>query len=417
MLYLLGITYRDVPIEVRESVAFDRKQCHRLLARLMAVEAIEEAVVLSTCNRTEIVMGTAGESAPRGQVLEALRQTGGGEADLDHSLLTEYRGREVVEHLFRVAAGLESMVLGEDQILSQLRQAYVQAVDAESVSASLHRVFHQAFRVGKRSRHETGIRVGATSVGAVAAELVRSRFADPEALRVLLIGAGDIALAALVSLQKIGVSGVVVANRTPSRARELAGRLGGEAIPLTALDAALRRADVIVSATGAGTMLDCDRLSRAASDGRDRLRLVIDLGVPRDVDPAAERLPGIELYDVDGLRMTAEANARSREAEIPRVEEIVETETDQLMSRLRTADVLPTIKALHQHLDDLRRREVARYRHYFAEEDWEDLDAFSRCLVNKILHAPLARLHMCKDFSEVCGRCTIREVFGLETDE
>ncbi len=325
---------------------------------------------------------------------------------------------KVASHLFRVAAGLDSMVLGEDQILIQVKKAYTYAVEAKTADFFLHKLFHQAFRVGKRCRCETKISAGAPSMGSVAIDLVHKIFPDINGKKILLIGAGDAAHLVLSNLKDIGVSDITIINRTLSKAHKLAQVFNARILRFVDLPEAVNKADVIISSTASKQeILSFDMIKHAILKRKNRPLLIIDIAVPHDVEQLVKSLFDVFLYNIDDLQQIAKKNMIARQQEIFRAEKIIAQGLKEYEQWHTKQQVVPTIKDLQFFFEKIRQQEIGRYSKHFSEEDLKDLDTFSKSLIKKILHLPMTRLGECAVEHEFCGRCTIRKVFGLDKHE
>lgn len=418
-IILTGLNHKTTPVEIREKLAFDDDGCRRLLSQLHNNEGIHEAAVLSTCNRTELYV-VCERSKPwrNGGLAGVLTDFAACPYEQFDHFFYKAQNEEAVEHLCRVAAGIDSLVIGEDQILGQVRHAYTIAVSEKRAGTLLHRIFHQAFRVGKRSRSETKIGSGTASIGSVAVDLAGKIFSNLSDKNVLLIGAGEIAQVTLMNLKSGGIRHLYITNRTYSKAAELAREFGGLAVPFDRLEEALGKADVVIGSTASkNAIISSNTIKNAMLKRRNRPLFLIDIAVPGDIDRSAKDLYNVFLYDIDDLKQIVDHNLKLREREIPLVEKIIAEELDNFRTWQKSNAVLPTIKELQVHIENIRKREVERNQKFFLQEDWEQIDKFSKSLLQKILHSPMVRLHACRDTQEICGRCTIREVFGLDEDE
>ncbi len=411
-IYLTGINYKKAPLDIRERFSFDENECMRFLSYLSQQDGIEEAVILSTCNRTEFyVVANHSSSLANGKLAHILtKYLGLQDPHTIQDYFYKYRDFEAVEHLFKVAAGLDSMILGEDQILGQVRNAYTLAVEAKTAGKFFHKIFHQSFRVGKRSRNETKISWGAASIGSVAVELAQKIFSDFDK-NILLVGAGDIAQVTLMNLQKRGINRLTITNRTLAKAQKLARQFNATAIPFDELKDGIEQADMAICSTASReAIISTEMIKEIMAQRKNRPLFLIDIAVPRDVETEVRDLYNVFLYDIDDLKSIVSQNLMKREQEIPKVMEIIREEMNDFVNWHKSLDVLPTIKQLQHHFDDLRQREIKKNRKHFAPEDWEQMEKFSKSLLKKFLHSPMIQLHECKDTSELC---TIRKVFGL----
>lgn len=418
-IYLTGVNYKKAPMDVLEKFSFNEQECLNFLVNMRSIKQFDEVVLLSTCNRTELYCITdQGKNLSNEELLSTLTDYIG----LDSQSLKDYfyhaSNSKVVNHLFRVAAGLDSMVLGEDQILSQVKKAYAIAVEAKTANRFFHKLFHHAFSVGKRCRHETKISSGAASVGSVAVELVQKNFSNINDKKILLIGAGDIAQVLLSNLKNIGLSDITIVNRTLSKAQKLAQGFNATVLPFIDLSKALRKSNIIITSTASKhEILSFDTVKQVMLERKDLPLLIVDIAVPHDVEHSVKSLNNVFLYNIYDLQEIAKKNAHSRQKEIPNVEKIIVEELKEYEQSYSKKYVVPTIKELNFFFDKIRQREVERYGKNFCKEDLKDLDLFSRSLMKKILHPPIERLNECAIEHKFCGDCTIRKIFGLDNLE
>jgi len=395
-IVLVGLNHRTAPVELRERFALSNGQREQALRHLMALEGVAEAAIVSTCNRVEVVacgpdIGALGATLPG----YLAREHGVNEAALGAHLYTHV-GRDAVRHLFRVAASLDSMIVGEPQILGQMKEQYAAAAAVGASGQVLHRCFHKSFSVAKRVRSETGIAERAVSIGSAAVELARRIFDRLEDQTALLIGAGTMGELTARQLLSGGVGSVMVANRTFDRAVEVARALGGLPVPWDRFTRYLPLADLVIGiASGDGFLLGVEELEAAMRERRRRSIFLIDLAVPRCIDPAVNQLDGVYLYDIDDLEGVIVDNRDARAREAVKAEAIVETEVDAFWRWLRSLDAVPTIVALREKIEAMRRDELARMLASLPDPSPEQCAAIDRLtvsLVNKILHAPLSAL-------------------------
>ena len=324
-IILVGLNHKTAPVEVRERLNFAGPSRDEALARLGDTPQLDEAVVVSTCNRTEIY-AVAPQFHPAADALKGFLGERGEELGLSgvSEHLYTYNGQDAVRHLFTVVTGLDSMILGETQILGQVKDAYLAATDAGSVGKGLHALFSHALTVGKRAHTETGISQNAVSVPYAAVELARKVFSSLNGRKALILGAGEMADLTAKHLVQAGVSKVIVANRTLERAQTMAREYDGLAIRFEEMEPWLSQVDVVISSTGApGLMLTRDQVQRALAGRRGRPIFLFDIAVPRDIDPDCGRLDSVFLYDIDDLEAAVQANLRERRREAQRVERII----------------------------------------------------------------------------------------------
>ncbi|MFB3140930.1 MAG: glutamyl-tRNA reductase [Candidatus Acidiferrales bacterium] len=393
-LSLVGLSHHTAPIEVRERLHFPEKDLPAALHALVERDAVEEAIILSTCNRVEILARLADDADARSLLGDFLSRQRRVPRDLLDKHLYHHSQREAVRHIFRVAASLDSMIVGEPQVLGQVKAAYATGRAVGTVGGILDAVLAHAFATAKKVRTETGVAASAVSVSYAAVELARKIFGSLEGKTVFLIGAGKMSELAARHLRRSGARAIFVANRTLARAEELAKELGGETVRFDELLSFISRADIVISSTGAPVyIIKKEHGARFLAERRNRPMFFIDIAVPRDIDPALNKLNNIFLYDIDDLQQVVEANLRQRRREALRAEEIVEREVDRLLGRLKRLEVAPTIAALQEHLHGLRQQELKRARlRDLSPEQHTAVEEMTRRLVNKILHGPIAEL-------------------------
>jgi len=356
-------------------------------------DAVAEAVLLSTCNRTEIYAVVEDEDA-RSRVLDLLAQDRGVERESlekDTYWLTD---AEAVRHLYRVASSLDSMVVGEAEILGQVREAYRSATEEHCTGPVLNRLFHTSLRVGKKVRSETGIGDSSLSVPHVAVKLAEEVFGTLQGRRALVLGAGEMSELVIKHLKGRGVGEIRIANRTPERARLLAERVGGRAVSFEALSDELVDVDVVVSSTGAGEWVVRSETVAAALDRREEPLFFIDIAVPRDVDPVVQTLERTFLYDIDDLQAVVERNADDRGAAAEKGEAMVSPPVLDFMSWLSSLHVVPLIKELRDGAEQIRRHELSRAlrKMDLSPEEEASVERMSHSLMNKLLHGPISEL-------------------------
>ncbi|MDJ0849197.1 MAG: glutamyl-tRNA reductase [Myxococcota bacterium] len=394
-IVLLGMNHRSAPLALRERLAAEEPGGP--LQKLVASDEVDEAVFFSTCNRVEVVAVTRSlESARlrlRSFFARDLADEPVGEELDDH--LYEYKDADAMRHVLRVASSLDSMVVGEPQILGQAKEAYQRAVECGAAGPLLGRLFQHAFATAKRVRTETRIAERPVSVARVAVDLARQIFEDFSDKQALLIGAGEMIELALESLRGDGLEAIRVVNRTPERAAELAARFGATAHGLDELPSLLREADVVLSSIGGERpILDLARVREALAQRRGLPIFVIDIGVPRNVDPEVNELDSVYLYDIDDLGSVARENAEQRRRETARAEAIVEEQRQRFDGWLTALRAVPTIKHLRQRVERIRTSELEQSlgRLELDDRQREGVEALTRAIVNKILHGPVSRL-------------------------
>jgi len=414
------MNHRTAPVDVREHFASDEPGA--LLQKLVDRPEIVEATLLSTCNRVEVVVTTENPDGAKYALYEFFaRDLANGEGPAAGALeeLTYLRqGREAVEHVFRVASSIDSMVVGEPQILGQVKDAYREATEAGVAGAVLSRLFQRAFATAKRVKNETGIAQRPVSVARVAVDLAKQIFETLEDKSALLIGAGDMIEAALIALHDHGLGERKVANRTVANAEALAERFGGTAHGLDELDSLLSDSDIVLTCVGGDTpLLTRARIKRSLKGRRGRPLFLIDIGVPRNVDPAVHKLDSAYLYDLDDLQEVAAANEKERRRESERAERIVYEEREQFEGWMVALQAVPTIRNLRDRAESIRSGEIDRFAGRLRLEGGQNeiLEQLTRSIVNKLMHSPIAQLRDETDREAGLIRLEeARRLFGLD---
>lgn len=423
-ILLVGLSHKTAPIEIREKLAFTPATLRSALTHFDATHAqahlaeAHEGVILSTCNRLEIYAGVRQVETAAQAIVSFLSQASG----LAEALISNYlyfcQNEEAVRHLLQVAAGLDSLVLGEPQILGQITQAYEAALAQGAAGTVLSALFRAAIHTGKRVRTETAIGLNPASVSSVAANLAGQLWGDLSSKRVLLIGAGEMGAMAVGALLKRGVSNIVVTNRTYEHAAQLAQSWGGRAVSFQQLPAALGEADIVLTSTGAPhSILNRTLLAPVIATRSERPLLILDIAVPRDVEPDVTEIPNVCLYDIDDLQGQAEHNLRERQAEVPLAQVIVEAELAQFLNWFSSLDAVSTIAALRRQAEQWREVELDRLfkRLQLDERERELVATMSHRLINKILHEPTLCLK--KETANGNGAAYIsamRQLFALD---
>jgi glutamyl-tRNA reductase len=397
-IILIGVNHKTAPVEIRERLAFSDEACAEGLRRLVDGEIVREGLIVSTCNRVEILSATTTEQmeTSAGRLAQFLNAAASLPVDFLNKHLYRHTDEEAVRHLFRVASSLDSMVVGEPQVLGQVRRAYSVAVEAGTAGRVLNRLVHHTFRVAKRVRNETGIAANAVSISYMAVELGKKIFDSLKGCTVLLIGAGEMAELSARHLVNAGASRVLIANRTEATAREIADEFGAITLPFDQLDQGLAEADVVICSTGAPShVLTEAQARRALGRRRNRPTCFIDISVPRNIDPAVGKVPNVFLFDIDDLESVITSNIREREREAERAELIVRSEVMQFQQSLRLMDVGPTIGAMREKFQEVARAELVRQRKRLGVLTAEQEAAIESLLVstvNKISHPILNQM-------------------------
>lgn len=406
-LFLLGASHHSAPVDLRERIDFSRRGVPEALAVVGEISGVAEAAILSTCNRSEIYVMCEAPTSQR-QALTTFMSSYHDvqESELGPHLYTRQDG-DATRHLFRIAAGLDSLVVGEPQILGQVKDAYTIASGHGYTGALLNRLFHWSFGVGKRVRSETGIGEGAVSVSYAAISLAKKIFGDLEGRQALLIGAGEMAELTATHLKSHAVGQIQVASRTPSHAATLAAKVGGEPVPWEDITAHLAAADVVVTATGSASPIVTRRqVDTAMRPRRDKPLFIIDIGLPRDVDPTAADIEQVFLYNIDDLRTIVRENLTRRQARVDRAELMVDEEVDRFMVWLRSRAAIPTVVALRRRFEAIRRSELNRLESKLAPltpAARARVDEVTRLLVERLLSAPTEQLKAATDEETVAA--------------
>ncbi len=421
-LALAGINHRTAPVQVREKLALRPEDVPAALLDLQACGA-KEVLVLSTCNRVEVA-ATLADGLTGEQLLEGLaanRHDLSLEAARPHFYF--YEGAEAIRHLFRVASSLDSMIVGEPQILGQLKQAYHQAREQGTVGTVLDAVLTRAFTVAKRIRTETDIGQNAVSVSYAAVELAKEIFGSLNGKRVLIIGAGKMSEGAARHLLRAGAAEILVTNRTPQRAQQMAEAFRGDVVPYETFPQCLPEVDIVIASSGAPYYVITGELMQGVIEQRrNRPMFLIDIAVPRNIDPAVNAIEHAFLYDIDDLQRLAERNLQTRREVAQQAENIVTEEVARLEARLRTRDVTPTILSLQEQLEAIRQEVLLRYRGRLGAltaEQEEAIEGLTRGIVNKIAHGPISeiRRHAAAQAPESAPQgevlSAVRRMFGL----
>jgi len=422
-IIVVGLSHKTAPVEIRERVAFAADCLHDALERVRVDEAVPEAVIVSTCNRVEVYAAARDRDQGVEQVVRFFAEYHGLPLEDLRPHLYVYQGPAAVRHVFRVASSLDSMVVGEPQILGQVKDAYEAAAAGKATGLVLNKFMHKAFSTAKRVRTETAIAQAAVSVSFAAVQLARAIFGSLEGKSVLVIGAGEMCELAVTHLVENGVKEVQVTNRTLARAEELAGRFQGRAVPFEEFAYHLPEVDIVISSTGAPHFVLGVEAVRAAMKARKQKPMfLIDIAVPRDIDPRINDLPNVYLYDVDDLQSVVEQNKKEREKEAEKAERIVAEEVESFQAWLKTLEVTPTIRALRERFDAIRKAELEKTLRVFGDgltsKQRKSLEAMSQAIVNKILHEPTVYLKRAAGDPDLeVSVEAVRRLFGLEKED
>ena len=415
MIVVVGLNHETAPVAVREALAFPKEALPEALARVREEAGLGEAVILSTCNRVEVYGHAAEES--KDAVAAFLARYHAREPGEIAPHLYRLEGEAAVRHAFRVAASLDSMVMGEPQILGQVKDAYEAAEKAGSLGSVLNALRNRSIAAARRARTETAIGRNAVSVSHVAVELARKIFGELRDRSVLLVGAGKMSEVAARQMVRDGARASVLGGRTFERAEQLAAALGGRAAPFESLRGELAKADIVISGTGApGVVIHRADVEAAQAARRGRPLFIIDIAVPRDVAEDAGKVSGVFLYDLDDVKKVAEANLRERKKEASAAEAIVEEEIREFLEWRRSLDVVPLLVELRRRGDEIRKAEIEKARRRLGPltpEQESALEAATSAIVNKLLHGPTVQLKQMAGNGQPEHVGFIRKLFGL----
>jgi len=420
-LLAIGVSHKTAPVEVRERLALPEARVGEFLRDLRGATEIHEAVAISTCNRTELYLVVGDPVEAESTVLSMLARQASIRPTGLASAIYSHRNCDAARHLFRVTAGLDSMIVGEAEIQGQVKRAYDTALQKETVGPLCNRMFRAALAAGKRVRTETEISARQLSLAAVAVALAREQLGQFEGRDVVIVGTGEMSELTARGLADSGAHTVFVAGRHRERAISLAGRYGGRSVTFDGLPQALVRADIVVAATSSPHLLLEAREITEVMDARGgRPVLLIDLAVPRDIDAACGDIRGVSLYDVDDLEAVVIRNRRVRQAEARKADGIVEEEIQQFAAWLGSLEVLPTIAALRAHATEIAEQVVGENSGRWesaSPRDLERVDALARAIVNRLLHEPTLRMKKLRDDRVHARMALVRELFDLDTDD
>lgn len=417
----IGMNHETAPVELRECLAKDPAHADRALAMMRELACVKEGMFLSTCNRVEALFTTEQTDEAKGSVIAVLSKLGGMPSESLCSNLFTYEDRDAVRHIFRVASSLDSMVIGEPQILGQIKEAYTSATKENTTGVILNRLLHRAFHTAKRVRTETGISDAAVSVSYAAVELAKKIFYDFKGKKVLLIGAGEMAELAARHLLSQGVSAITVANRTFQKAVEVAQVFKGVPVSFEEIEAQLLEADIVISSTAApGYVITHDQVKGSMKKRRNRPLFFIDIAVPRDVEPEVNDLENVYAYDIDDLKGIIQVNRGQREEEAIKAERIVEEEVIKFEQWLKTLEVVPTIVSLKEKAETIRQAELKKSLSSLGElspSQMKSLEALTLSITEKILNDPI--LFLKKKADRPLGKSyldTARRLFRLDRE-
>ena len=392
-ILVVGLNHETAPLEIRERLALGNWQIREALLSLC--DYVPQAIILSTCNRTEVYAATDDSASDRSGVYRFLCELGEISEEELSPYLYEHSADAAVAHVFRIASGLESMIIGEFEVLGQVRDTLDAAERSGLIALPLLNLFRQAVRVGRRARHETAISMNPVSVSSIGVELARNTFHDLSKCSVLVISAGEAGQLAVKALADHGICRIVIASRSQDRAQEVASAYGAETVPFHRLNEPLTEADIVIGSSGAPHyILEPSDVREAMESRSERPLVLIDIAVPRDFDPMVRDIENVHLYDIDDLKAVSGANRRRRMREVEKVSAIIEEEVERFMAWWRSLEAVPTITALVTKAERIRRAQVGRAakKMQLAEEDRAAIDALTQAIVKKILHDPITYL-------------------------
>ncbi len=395
-IIVIGLNHKTAPINIRERLAFQDSEIEEALRRIRSIPSIRETMILSTCNRVEIYATSKDIEKAVQELKQFLSEIHRFPLERFERNLYLLIGEEAVRHIFRVASSLDSMVVGEPQILGQIKEAYQRANESKASGVILHRLLHRAFHVAKRVRTETKISNHAVSVSSVAVELAQRIFGTLEDRVVFLVGAGEMIELAARHLVSGGVKKILVTNRTYERALTLAREFQGEAFPFGEMSVGLKKADIVISATNSPEpILTSEQMIRVMKERKHRPIFFIDIADPRDIEPEVGDLENVYLYNIDDLQKVALENLKDREKEAERAEGIVREEVERFVRWYQSLEVTPTIVALRKKFEEIRVRELEKMLSLhpeLTEKERKSLEAMTSAIINKILHEPITHL-------------------------
>ena len=415
----MGASHRTAPVELRERLDFCSRGLDSAVRALVERQSAAEAVVVSTCNRAELYVACADPATAAEDLLHFFSEFHQLPLDEIRPHLYSHLDNDAARHLFRVSSGLDSLVVGEPQILGQIKEAYGVATHVQSAGPLLNKLFHWAFGVGKRVRSETALAEGAVSVSFAAVSLAKKIFGNLSGRRVLVVGAGEMGKLTAVHLRAQGVAAIVITSRTLATAQELADEVGGTVAPWDSLPQALLESDIVITCTGSTKpIVTRAQVKAAMPSSRTGALFLIDIAVPRDVEPSAAELEQVFLYNIDDLQAIVRENLQRRSAEVGRAEHIVEEEVQKFASWHRSREAVPTIVALRQHFEAVRQSELERLEPKMASlspEARARIDEITRLLVEKLLLRPTEQLKKSGDVSQYAD--TVTRLFALDDND
>lgn len=418
-IILIGMNHKTAPLEIRERLSLACGDSISPLIEIMNIPQIKEAIYLSTCNRVEVLAHAVDEKSAVEKLKTFIFNHGNLSPEDMARCLYLYFDHDAVRHLFRVASSIDSMVMGEPQILGQVKDAYRTAVEHNATGVMLNKVIHHAFRTAKRVRTETGIASNAVSVSFAAVELAKKIFGTLKGKTILLIGAGEMSELAAKHLINYGVEKIFITNRTYARAVQIADNFHGTAIEFDRLQEKIQDVDIIISSTGApGYVIDVSMTAAALRRRKNRLLFLIDIAVPRDIDPAVGEIDNVYLYNIDNLQDIADGNLQIRKNEAEKAEAIIDEEVIHYREWYNTLEVVPTIVSLREKMEGIIRGELVKsgsWMENLTEEERKNIEGLANSIINKVLHDPITGLkEESRDNGALPYIAAIRRLFGLD---
>ncbi|MFH1078694.1 MAG: glutamyl-tRNA reductase [Pseudomonadota bacterium] len=420
-LILIGMNHKTAPLDLRERLSISCEEAVHPLREIMKIPKLDGVIYLSTCNRVEVLVQTTEVHETTEGLRDFILRHGNLSREELVRCLYVYEDQEAVRHLFRVTSSLDSLVMGEPQILGQVKDAYRQAVENGTTGVILNKIMHYSFRVAKRIRTETGLAANAVSVSFAAVELAKKIFGGLRGKTVLLIGAGEMSELAARHLINYGAAQILITNRTHSRAQQMAEEYHGRTVHLEQIEETLRDVDIVISSTGApGYVITAGMVAAALRRRKNRLLFLIDIAVPRDIDPAAGDIENVFLYNIDHLQDIVDDNVRGRMQEAQKAEAIINEEVFKFTRWYNTLAVVPTIVSLKEKADGIIRVELDRsasWMRHLTEENRKNIEILAGSIVNKMLHDPVVSLkEESQDYAAIPYVAALRRLFKLEDE-
>jgi len=418
-IILIGMNHKSAPLEIRERLALSCGDDAGALSEIMKIPQIKEALYLATCNRVEVLANAVDKEDAVQRLKTFVFQHGNLSVDEMAKCLYLHYDHDAVRHLFRVASSMDSMVMGEPQILGQVKDAYRTAVENNATGVILNKIIHHSFRVAKRVRTETGIAGNAVSVSFAAVELAKKIFGSLEGKTILLIGTGEMSELAAKHLINRGVGKIFIANRTYTRAMQMAEEFHGEAVEFDVLPERLRDVDIVISSTGApGYVITAPMIETALRRRKNRLLFLIDIAVPRDIEPAAGDIDNVYLYNIDNLQDIVDSNMKSRFKEAEKAEALIDEELAKYLAWFNTLEVVPTIVSLREKMEGIIEGEFTKsgsWMEKLTDEEQKNIEILVNSIINKVLHDPITGLkEESRDNGALPYIAVIRRLFGLD---